>query len=321
MSRRPARLALALAMAAVAGGCTREDIHYPAGWAPIAASGTDCPALQGDYRLDASASGGATPGVLEDPTSGAPMAADLVSVGTGSAGRRMDVRLAPTPQPGSAPAWRHRLLTLDAGRCASGMAVVDKHDTSDGWTSLGLARDLDGNLVAERLVHAGRVTRASWGRWSPVRPGPDVAPAAVVAPVAPASTPASATARPDGSPFIATAPASFSAPSLPLPAAPPSRPGALPLGEAQAIVLGALPDGAEFLGMTPTSRGYLLRLTLHDPRGLEQLKRKLAIDGHFELQADALAAPASGASAAASAPATTPANGEVALELVERGGR
>ncbi len=310
MSRRTP-LTLALAVAALAAGCSREDVRYPAGWPPLAVAGHDCPALRGDFRLDPSSAvldaqpeSLAAPAVT--PPGSAPVAPGLVSITANANGSRIDVRTASTPRPGADPAWTHRLVDVGAARCDGGLLTIERHDTRDGWTALNLGRDIDGRLVAQRLtsrarplfrwgdtpvLSVGHVTRASWGRWK-LQP-----------PAAPSTPPAAVAAAPANGPD---------------PATPPSRPGALPLVEAQAIVLAALPDSALFQGMTPTPTGYRLHLVTQDAHAVDQFARRLATDGHFAVHADAPAAAASGASAPASAGTDAHDANDVMLDLVER---
>ncbi len=88
---------------------------------------------------------------------------------------------------------------------------------------------------------------------------------------------------------------------------PPARSGGLALGDAQAVVLSALPDSATFKQLVQTPQGWQLRVHADDAKAIGQLTQRLAIEGHFEVR-----------------PATTAASGadsggEVTLDLLERG--
>lgn len=326
---------LALAAAALATGCSKskDDVRYPADWSPLAATANGCPDLKGTWRVDG------RPG---DITGGIGVLAYL--------GRDGALHTAPVlamvndrpwtslhvdsePGHGLTIEFRRALADSAAGgvkipihaeadpaTCDAGMVTIAQHESPDGKVTFRLGRSNAGELVAERLANerevlirwgdtplleGARHLEATWSHWQPGAAEP-----AVAAPPQAQATPKVA----DASPFLA-APPLFKTPTLPLPAAPPTRPGALPMGEAQAIVLGALPDKAVFLGMTPTPRGYSLRVSGLDAPAMTQLSRRLAIDGHFTVQADALAMPVSGASAPAPA---RDAGADVTLELVER---
>lgn len=324
---------LALAATALATGCSksRDDVRYPAGWSPLVATNNGCPAdLDGTWRVDAKAG---------DLTGGIGVLATLGRDGGLHAAPAFamvnnrpwtSLRIQTGPAHALTLEFRRQLADSAAGgvkipvhaeadpaTCDAGMVTIAHNDTPDGAVTFRLGRTNAGELVAERLANerevllrwgdtpllkGGRRLQATWDRWQP----------GVQQPVAVAPTPA-ATTRADASPFVAAS-TPFKAPTLPLPAAPATRPGALPMGEAQAIVLGALPDNAVFLGMTPTPRGYSLRASGLDAQAMTQLSRRLAIDGHFTVQADAPAA-ASGASTPAPA---REAGGDVTLELIER---
>lgn len=326
---------LALVAAALTTGCSKskEDARYPADWSPLAAAPNGCPDLEGTWRVDSRHG---------DPTGGIGVLAYL--------GRDGGLHAAPVFAMVNNRPWtslhieresghgltiefRRQLADSAAGgvkipvhadadpaTCDAGMVTIAHGDTPDGEATFRLGKTTAGELVAERLANerevllrwgdtpllkGGRHLQVTWNHWQAGASEPlAVAPAQVSSP------------RQDASPFVAAS-TPFQAPTLPLPAAPATRPGALPMGEAQAIVLGALPDNAVFLGMTPTPRGYSLRASGLDAQAMTQLSRRLAIDGHFTVQADAPATAASGASAPAPAPARE-AGGDVTLELVER---
>jgi hypothetical protein len=313
---------LAFAAAATIAGCSHDDIRYPSGWAPVANANGPCPDLAGTWRVD---------GQPGDPTGGIGVLAML--------GQEGGLHAAPVFALVNSRPWTgieierepphalklkfHRQrpdsamggvmipvhADLDPAACDGGMVTIAHRDTAGGSITFRLGTTTAGELVAERLADeplpllrwgdtpllmGGRGKRATWGRWQPVAPQDSTA-----APV-PTRSPATV-ARPVGSLFAAV-PSAFKTPALPIPPAPPTRPGALPFGEAQAIVLSALPDSALFVGMTPTPRGYSLRVSTPDPQAIAQLAQRLASDGHFEANAGAGAA-----------------TGDVTLELVERG--
>lgn len=320
LKRRAANLALGLAAATFLAGCSHDDVRYPRGWAPIIDTPPGCPDLVGSWRPDATG----------DPAHAFGALARTILPHVSLLVRWNNVTIEPDPHGGVVLAF-HRLaahstsdatvlplhLDLDPASCSGGMLTVRRREPSGGEADYHLGRNTAGELVVQRLanereplLHWGDTTllsgprglRASWGRL-PAGVVPGNPPAAATTPRAPAASIAVVAAPPPPPPL--------------LPVAPPTRAGALPMGEAQAIVLSALPETAVFLGMTPTPRGYSLRVSALDAKAMALFKRRLAIDGHFELPPETSAPPASGASAPADAPAPAPAS-DVTLELVER---
>ena len=328
-----ARVLCAIALAALAA-CSSHDIAYPAGWTPLATGRHGCPDLAGTWRVHDATSTDDGMEVLRDSSLANPQHAsvhwDVASITVDADGAGILMKFVQQSTPGRADALtlQHH-ERIDIARCESGLATIERQVRGGNATEIRLGKDQQGRLVEQRVEHTsgeplirwgdqsalsvGHSTRTVWSRWEPIPADAFAAIAADAARDADAPRPR-ATRTADASPFIA-APTPIKAPTLPLPPVPPTRPGALPMGEAQAIVLGALPDSAVFEGMTPTPGGYSLRVGGIDAPGLTQLSRRLAIDGHFAVKADAPPAGASGASAPAP---TRDARADVTLELVER---
>ena len=325
----------ALAAAVLAAGCSSDATNYPSGWTPLASGRHGCPELAGTWRVRDPASTDSGLKVFTESDVVNPQHRsvhwDVVSIATDPDGNGITLKFVQQAWTGRNDAQTlQRHVRTDIATCERGLATIERRERGGSdWTVIRLGKDAMGRLVGQRVdrtsgepllrwgdqsaLSLGHSTHAVWSRWEPI-------PAQTFASIAGAveresGQPVRRPARgEDASPFVAAS-TPFKAPTLPLPAAPATRPGALPMGEAQAIVLGALPDNAVFLGMTPTPRGYSLRVSGLDAQAMTQLSRRLAIDGHFTVQADAPAAAASGASAPAPA---REAGAEMMLELVER---
>lgn len=309
---KPGRVALALAVASLLAGCSGDGERLPSGWAPVAAV-AGCPDLTGLYRLETGPSNGASPygvypvDVKQRGRRGGP---EMLRITTANAsGDALAVDHGVLTAAG-APYWRRGGIALGMARCDGGLVTIGRRGADDRWAAYRVGKDLDGDLLIEYVTGGhplvspwGNVllrmpwhtTTATWSRWRP----------ALSADLAQDD----AGARPVAAPMPAASAAS-TAPPPPLFAQAPTRPGALPMGEAQAIVLSALPDTAVFKAMTPTPRGYELRVSTDDAGAVALLAQKLAREGHFAVAPSAEASDAS-------APAR--AGPDVTLELVERG--